>query len=331
MSGGSVVWHGVRSVTRMPAQALVRRLPPALAEVARRPLPRDPSLRGRARRVLLRVLREGGVPAHVRVFQLVDNPQLRFVAADSLVLSQLYWYGEQGWEPELLPWWRHCCRHAGGVLELGANVGYFTVQGGRAAPSTRYLAVEPHPVSWRVCRDNLTLNGVTSVQLLAAAAVTDPTISTVSLHVPADQLAAPTVAFLTDDGELPREMARDVRTTLEVPAVDVRELLDGVDLLKLDVEGQEHALLSAARAHLRDQRPTVFVEVLPGTRKLRALLAELCEHDGYRCYVPAQDRLTPVERARLATIRLKDEFGHQDLILSAADVPRTPADLDGDP
>lgn len=70
-------------------------------------------------------------------------------------------------------------------------MGYFTVQGGRAAPSTRYVAVEPHPVSWRICRDNLALNGVTSVRLLAAAAA-DPTVSTVSLHVPADQLATPT-------------------------------------------------------------------------------------------------------------------------------------------
>jgi hypothetical protein len=47
--------------------------------------------------------------------------------------------------------------------------------------------------------------------------------------------------------------------------------------------------------------------------------------------VAAQDRLTSTEPARLATIRLKGEFGHQDLILSAADVPPTPADLDGEP
>ena len=33
------------------------------------------------------------------------------------------------------------------MLELGTNVGYFAVQGGRAAPGARYVAVEPHPLS----------------------------------------------------------------------------------------------------------------------------------------------------------------------------------------
>jgi FkbM family methyltransferase len=250
------------------------------------------------------------------------------VAADSLVLSQLYWYGEQGWEPELLPWWRHFCRHAGGILELGANVGYFSVQGARVAPATRYVAVEPHPTSLQVCRANLALNGIDSVRLVAAAAVADPRVSAVRLSVPSDQLGTPTVAFLGPDTELPADMARGVTTTLDVPAVDVRSLLDGVELLKLDVEGQEHTLLAAARQHLRARQPTLVVEVLPGTPRLRALLAQLCVEDGYRCYAPTRRRLAPVDPARLPTVRLRAEYGNQDVILSTADVPHTTAELD---
>ena len=304
--------------SRRAARAIVRRLPVAVADAIRQPLPHRglSTPLGLPRRALLRVLREGGIPDAVRVFRLTDNPGLWFVAADSLVLSQLYWYGEQGWEPELLPWWRHCCQQSQSILELGANVGYFTVQGALAAPSARYVAVEPHPFSRQVCRANLDLNGVSAVRLLAAAAVADPAISSVQLLVPAGQLATPTVAFVRTDTELPAEMARDVTVALDVPAVDVRSLLDGVDLLKLDVEGQEHALLAAARGHLRAQRPTVFVEVLPGTTRLRALLADLCTVDGYRCYVPTRERLVRLDPARLATVRLKAEFGHQDLILS---------------
>jgi hypothetical protein len=52
---------------------------------------------------MLRALREGGIPRAVSTFRLVDNPDLAFVAADSLVLAQVYWYGEEGWEPALLP------------------------------------------------------------------------------------------------------------------------------------------------------------------------------------------------------------------------------------
>ena len=117
--------RGVRAGSRSVARAVVRRVPARLADRLRRPLPDDAAgvLSRRARLVLLRALREGGIPAGVTTFRLADNPEFAFVAADSLVLPQLYWYGEQGWEPELVPWWRHCCRQAESVLELGANVG----------------------------------------------------------------------------------------------------------------------------------------------------------------------------------------------------------------
>ncbi|MFL6095941.1 MAG: FkbM family methyltransferase [Blastococcus sp.] len=310
-----------RAAVRSLARSVVGRLPVAVAETVRRPLPHD-SPPGRIRRATLRALREGGIPRGVSTFRMVDDPDLAFVAADSLVLAQVYWCGEQGWEPELLPWWRWFCRRSRSVLELGANVGYFTVQAARAAPGVRYVAVEPHPFSLEICRANLTLNGVHSVQLIGAAAVADPHTSSVRLLVPADQLSTPTVAFLQSGTELPAGMTRGVTTALDVPAHDVRELLKGADLVKLDVEGQEHALLAAGLDLLREHRPTLVVEVLPGTARLRALLAELCLRDGYRCYAPTRDRLVQLDPARLATVRLKEQYGGQDIILCTTDPPQ---------
>ncbi|WP_448612604.1 FkbM family methyltransferase [Modestobacter sp. URMC 112] len=254
-------------------------------------------------------------------FRLVDNPDLEFVAVDSQVLEQLYWAGEQGWEPELLPWWRACCRDARSVLELGTNVGYFAVQGARAAPGVRYVAVEPHPVSAGICRTHLALNGVTSVEVVEAAAVADPAVTVTSLLVPADQAATPTVAFLSSDTELPADMTRDVVAAHDVAAVDIGRLLDGVDLIKMDVEGQEHVLLGAMRDHLRERRPTLFVEVLPGTVRLRALLAELCAGHGYRCYGLSRQGLVELTGDRLATVRLMEEFGCQDVMLCTGEPP----------
>jgi FkbM family methyltransferase len=274
-----------------------------------------------ARWAMLRGLYRGGIPRAVSGFTLVDNPDIAFVAVDSQVLEQLYWCGEQGWEPELLPWWRAFCRNSRSVLELGSNVGYFAVQGAQAAPGVRYVAVEPHPVSVGICRTHLALNGVTSVEVVAAAAVADPAITGTALHVPADQAATPTVAFLSLDTELPTHMARDVIAVLDVPAIDVRRLLDGVDLIKMDVEGQEHVLLAAMWEYLREQRPTLFVEVLPGTVQLRALLAELCATHGYRCYGLRRHGVVELARERLATVRLMEEFGCHDVILTAGELP----------
>ena len=61
--------------------------------------------------------------------------------------------------------------------------------------------------------------------------------------------------------------------------------------------------------------------MLPGTVQLRALLVELCATDGYRCYAFSRDGLVELDGERLTTVRLMDEFGCQDVILSAHDLP----------
>jgi FkbM family methyltransferase len=307
------------AVRRLP-RAVVAPLPVPVADAVRRLLAGGSGLRSRP---LRRALEAAGIPGSVSTFTLVDDTDLRFLGVESQVLNELYWWGSTGWEPELVPWWRYFCRRSASVLELGANVGYFTVQGGRAAPSARYVAVEPHPFSAEVCRAHLALNGVTSVEVVQAAAVAEPGLSLVSLHVPADQRATPTVAFLGPHTELPTSMTRDP-AVVDVPAVDVRELLDGVDLIKLDVEGQEHELLAAAHDYLRERRPTLVVEVLPGTQRLRAMLGSLCTADGYRCYAVPAGTAVPLSPERLETVQLMEEFGCQDVVLSVEPLPPLP-------
>lgn len=299
--------------------AAVSAMPVRAAEALRGPPPGSRSARGRARLAAVALLRRGGIPRGVDVFTLPDDPALRFASADSLVLQQLYWFGAQGWEPELVPWWRYFCRRSRSVLDLGANVGYYAVQGGHAAPRARYVAVEPHPRSARLCRAHLALNGVSSVEVVEAAAVPGAA-GTVDLVVPWEQLGAPTVAFLPASAELPDGMVTGPVSTLTVPAVDVGALLEGVDLVKLDVEGQEHELLRAGWEQLRVNRPTVLVELLPGTSRLRELLVGMCDELGYRCYAPTGPRLVEVDPSAILTLDLQRQFGTNDVILCTEDL-----------
>jgi hypothetical protein len=76
-------------------------------------------------------------------------------------------------------------------------------------------------------------------------------------------------------------------------------------------------LLAASREHLRTRKPTVFVEVLPGTTRLRQLIADLCRDDGFQCYVPRADSLVRLEISDILGAPLLDRYGCQDVILSA--------------
>jgi len=273
-------------------------------------------LRKRAPESLRRSLSHGGIPTGVDSFGLSDETALRFTNTPSLVLQQLYWLGTSGWEPEVMRWWLALCRRSETIVELGANVGYFTVRGALAAPKARYIAVEPHPNSVATCKSHLDLNGVASVELVAAAAVPERGPEALEMHVPSDQLATPTVAFLPHGSELPRDMAQEIGATIEVAAVDVRTLVSGADLIKLDVEGQEHLLLGAIVDVLAERRPHVVVEMLTGTPKLRALLSDLCVGVGYHCYVPVETGLVELESADIATVNLQSGYGTNDVILS---------------
>jgi FkbM family methyltransferase len=64
------------------------------------------------------------------------------------------------------------CRKVKSVLEIGGNVGLFTVIGGQAA-SGQYTGMEPVLAVAAVLRRNLRRNGLTAVEVLEAAAIPD--------------------------------------------------------------------------------------------------------------------------------------------------------------
>jgi hypothetical protein len=82
-----MIRSATRASARSVAKAVVGRLPVPVADAVRWPLPHGTASPGRLRRVMLRALREGGIPRAVSTFRLVDNPDLTFVAADSLGTS----------------------------------------------------------------------------------------------------------------------------------------------------------------------------------------------------------------------------------------------------
>src|SRR5215208_3746869 len=87
---------------------------------------RHGSSRRRALGAVLEVVRHRDLRG-VGSFSLVDRPEVRMLAADSLVVRRLYWFGELGYETSEAAWWRWFCERSSRILELGANVGSYTV------------------------------------------------------------------------------------------------------------------------------------------------------------------------------------------------------------
>lgn len=116
------------------------------------------------------------------------------------------------------------------VLDLGGNIGLFGAWMIGEFSDVQLTSIEADPDNARVLAATIAANRGTSWRLVEAAASTsDGTVRFVSGEQTTSHMAQP-----DEDG-------------IEVPAVDVFELAEDVDLLKIDVEGGEWALLDDPR------------------------------------------------------------------------------------
>jgi len=279
-------------------------------------LPRGSIPRGAAILILKRASRawRATLMSGLTEIKPLDRPDLGFVAVDSMVNDALYWFGVQGYEGQVANVWIDACRQARSVLEIGGNIGLFTVIGGKVAPGA-YTVVEPVPGVASVLRRNLARNGLAGIEVLEAAAIPGDTGRTVTLTIPAEGRSAPVGAFLSDHSEV---TDRRAETTITVQGVPFRELITGRDLVKVDAEGIEYQLLASVRDVLLSERPTLLIEVLPESRMLGEFLAAIARDAGYRIViVPEWGSAKPIAvDPDTFTASLPARFNSKDVLLT---------------
>jgi FkbM family methyltransferase len=168
-------------------------------------------------------------------------------------------------------------------VDGGANVGLFTlVAADRVGPTGKVVAVEPGRTIRLRLLENVVINRLTQVEVIPFALSSGPgqasfrvfEISGAGLNhlSPTDSEggALETVALITLDALLiPHDRSR-------------------LALIKLDLEGAEHAALLGAGAILREQRPDLLLEVEPAhLRRMGSsptAIAELLSPHGYRFF-----------------------------------------------
>jgi FkbM family methyltransferase len=142
------------------------------------------------------------------------------------------------------------------VVDIGANIGYYTLLGARAVgPSDRVYAFESDARSCVFLERNVRANGFNGVTILQKAA--SSAVGTRELFL-SGTAAHSSLARSGIEHEL-------VGTTT-VETVRVDDVLDGqiVDVVKMDVEGNEPAVLDGMTETLaRNSDITVFLEFRP--------------------------------------------------------------------
>jgi FkbM family methyltransferase len=262
-----------------------------------------PPLRVRALRAILRSLPRG----RYSVLAAVAPTSGRFVAelaADAGGARFACDLGDQIsrevcmtglYEPPMTRLLQHHLPAGGTAVDLGANWGYFTLLAAAAAgPAGSVLALEPDPRQFEALSRNVTLNTFHHVTpLQVAASAREGRVGLVG-YDEADtnrgvtRIAGPQVGDRRPEGGGGRSEGGERRFEVAATSVDVLTASSPrVDVVKIDVEGAEDAVLEGMREGLAARRyRALLLELHPELLRAKGVDPESCvaalRDHGYR-------------------------------------------------
>jgi FkbM family methyltransferase len=240
---------------------------------------------------------------------------------EDVIQRYIYYFGV--WEPNLTEFLRTRLREGDVFVDVGANIGYFTLQASTLVGRTgRVIAIEASPTIFRKLQANLERNHVQNVDALNVAACDHN--GSVQVYLARPSNLGKTNILANEGSRYEGDVAASSLDMLLSPAQVAR-----IRLLKIDVEGAEWLVVDGMRNLLRQARPNLEVVVELRPQVLRqygkdvddfvGLFAEL----GYKPYRLENDysALSHMSRGNLKhPLRIKSPISTQtDIVFSKTD------------
>ena len=183
---------------------------------------------------------------------LADLPGFRIYAPQEDVAVGRY-VAQGMYEPEVTAVIRRMVRPGMGVIDLGANIGYFTMLAAAlVGPEGYVLAVEPNPANARLLEASRRANGFEQVTVWQGAA--GRAIGLLTLNT----------SHSNGTTSTPSDDVNALLGSVTVPCLPVDALAARpIGLIKADVEGAEYNALLGCRAILARDRPVLVTEFSP--------------------------------------------------------------------
>jgi len=194
------------------------------------------------------------------------------------VAMQVWQFGPLGFEPPLPQLFAAFAQRSRRVLVVGANSGYYALLAALTNARVQVSAFEPYPEAVRWLRRNVWLNRLNRQVEIHECAIGGAPGRAQLLIPEKDHGLLETSASLGVDFWTGRVQPLDVRVATLDQQLFANARPD-IDLILMDVEGQEHEALAGATRLLTTGRPLLVLEVLAQARLDR--LNETRERFGY--------------------------------------------------
>lgn len=226
------------------------------------------------------------------IIELHDGLRMRWDPEDLRTAPNML-LNHGAYEPQELQILREIARHAQIVFDVGANVGWYTLNIARAIARRggHLYAFEPIPSTFQTLQENVRLNALQSCTTLSQLGLGEKA-DDVEFYVPnvtGSVAASQRPLFEQQDNRKVR--ARIVRLDDFV----AERALKRLDLLKCDIEGGELAMLKGGLDTLRRFRPVLFLELLRKWSKAYGYhpndVLTLLKREGYAAYAIGERRI----------------------------------------
>lgn len=194
----------------------------------------------------------------------VENKQIKIRTNQTSYLTrELFWKGTSYFEYTdiFIP----LVQKISTFIDVGANIGYYSLLGARLNEKLKVIAFEPSEGPFIYFLENLKINSLldrVDVETFALSDVDD----TIDFYV-IENSKYPTIYNLSGEHNTGAKKNSHACSKIKVPSKKLDSYfkqikIDKIDLIKLDTEGSEHLILSGASETIKRYRPIIICEIL---------------------------------------------------------------------
>ena len=184
----------------------------------------------------------------------------------SPITQTLVWGGLHAFENEEFPFFTKLISSCNLMLDIGSNIGYYTLLAKRYQPTIKVIAFEPMPSVFKYLNKNIQINHFKDVftEQLALSNVhgnasfytrINPRMKSIADQLPGDSSLDSSIV----------QSAIEVQVKLETLDNYVKQHLnenEKIDFIKIDTEATEHLVFQGAENVLKNHRPIIMCEVI---------------------------------------------------------------------
>lgn len=196
------------------------------------------------------------------------------------------------------------------VLDIGANIGWYSLNILKQFPSMRVFSFEPGPVTYERLKKNFELNGLSTERLINLGLYKEKGI--LDFYYDTEESGASSLVNLRDKDGVRKDSVQMVKLDDWVAEQEI----DRVDFVKCDVEGSEFFVYQGGAKTIERCRPIIFSEMLrKWCEKFNYHPNDIIDFLGglgYGCFVISGDGLTEVDMVTESTVETNYFFLHRE-------------------